>query len=1369
MNKIFSLLFLVLFSSLAQAVEMGVPVQLKLQNPSGGYPTASGLTFTVQIMSPSAGCILRQEDFTGQTITSGTISLALGSGSPGVNDPNIPLTAVYNNSAAKNNLTCVDANNNVVSTGQTYNPAATDTRVLRVYTIIAADTIIADFIQRAAPYAMHAESVGGKVAADILVQNGSTSLNQTNLEDLLADATRFNKLKNLAVNGIADSATTATTATTALSANSATTATTAASFTGALLGDVTGVQSATVVSKLRGVTVAATAPSSGQVLAYDGSQYVPTTFVASAPVASVNGKTGSVVLDVADIAGAITSGSALTGDVTGTIAATVVSSVGGKSAAAVATVVSDVNSATTLPTASTIARRDGSGNLTASTVMATNASTQNVYLFEGTNTNSVRLKAPNSFADYILVLPTSDGNSGEYLQTDGSGNLSWAASSVTSATIAAALGFTPANSSLVALKSNNLSDLASSASARTNLGLGGAALLSVGTTAGTVAAGDDSRITGALQQTSFNTYVASASCTDGQSMYWNSVSSTFLCQNILVSGDLSGIVSNATVTKVQGVGVSFSSIASNHILQYNGTNIVNRAIPTCAGGEYLTFNGTAWSCVVDAGGGGSIASLSVTAPISSTGGVNPTLSMAQAGGSANGYLASSDWTTFNNKVSATSAAVIAALGYTPASATALGNYLAKASNLSDLASSASARTNLGLAGAALLNVGTTAGTVAAGDDSRIVNALTASTNYSGDVSGTYNSLVLVNSGVNAGTYTKFTVNAKGLITSGTSLTSSDVTTALGFTPADNAASGTYVVKASNLSDLASATVARTNLGLGSLAVSNFIDLSGSQASGTLASARLPAFSGDASSSVGTSVLTLASVGAGVTSGSQYTKVTVDGKGRVTSGTSLTSSDVTAALGFTPADNAASGTYVAKASNLSDLASSATARTNLGLAGAALLDVGTTAGTVAAGDDARITGSLSQTSFNTYVAGATCTTGQSMYWNSVSSLFACQDITVSGDISGIASSVTVTKIQGVGASFSAIASNHILQYDGTNIINRAIPTCGASQYLTFNGTAWSCASDIGSAGIVSSVAVTSPLQTTGGNAPTLSMTQATGSVSGYLTGADWTTFNSKIASSAAAVAQVLGFSPADSATVLVKSNNLSDLLDVVSARANLGLGGFATVSSLDLGSASATGTLADGRLPAFAGDVTSVAGVNALTVGKIQGVSVDATAPASGQVLAYNGTAWAPAIGLTQYGRVTGNQVIPNTTYVDLTNLDFPVVAGNSYKFRYSVVFSLASTIRYVRFLISSPAVTVLAAQAQVPSSTSAITSTIIAAQSGTATTAAANAVNGQVLIAIIEGIIVPSANGIVKLQASPNNTVNMTVYAGSTMEWTQVP
>ena len=78
----------------------------------------------------------------------------------------------------------------------------------------------------------------------------------------------------------------------------------------------------------------------------------------------------------------------------------------------------------------------------------------------------------------------------------------------------------------------------------------------------------------------------------------------------------------------------------------------------------VVWNGSTW---VTSSGGGSVTAVTGTAPIASSGGATPNISISQASVSANGYLSSFDWNAFNNKVASVSATspVVSSGGSTP--------------------------------------------------------------------------------------------------------------------------------------------------------------------------------------------------------------------------------------------------------------------------------------------------------------------------------------------------------------------------------------------------------------------------------------------------------------------------------------------------------------------------------------------------------------------------------------------------------------------------------------------------------------------------------------------------------------------------------
>ena len=66
-----------------------------------------------------------------------------------------------------------------------------------------------------------------------------------------------------------------------------------------------------------------------------------------------------------------------------------------------------------------------------------------------------------------------------------------------------------------------------------------------------------------------------------------------------------------------------------------------------ANGALYYWDGSAYALAGDGTGG--VTSVTASSPLSSTEGATPNISITQANGSTNGYLSSTDWTTFNWK------------------------------------------------------------------------------------------------------------------------------------------------------------------------------------------------------------------------------------------------------------------------------------------------------------------------------------------------------------------------------------------------------------------------------------------------------------------------------------------------------------------------------------------------------------------------------------------------------------------------------------------------------------------------------------------------------------------------------------------------
>lgn len=115
--------------------------------------------------------------------------------------------------------------------------------------------------------------------------------------------------------------------------------------------------------------------------------------------------------------------------------------------------------------------------------------------------------------------------------------------------------------------------------------------------------------------------------------------SAFTASTTVPTTDLSGTITNAQLANSTISGVA---LGGNLFNLTAGTGVSFSSGTTYNGSTAITINAT--------GTGGTVTSVSGTAPISvATGTTTPVISISQATTSTNGYLSSTDWNTFNNK------------------------------------------------------------------------------------------------------------------------------------------------------------------------------------------------------------------------------------------------------------------------------------------------------------------------------------------------------------------------------------------------------------------------------------------------------------------------------------------------------------------------------------------------------------------------------------------------------------------------------------------------------------------------------------------------------------------------------------------------
>ena len=397
---------------------------------------AAAVTFKIQIRSPDGLCLLFEEqhvrDMRG---TSGIFALMVGEGSS-TGSTTMSISQAFENATAK-----------VGASACAYIPAAGDGRRLRLSYDDGQEIVAlpADQQIRSVPYALEAQSLGGarreqfiQVSTDTTQSKIDSLSAQASVLVLLAQGTSplYVKSSDLPVSGgylnlrttgvrVAD---VPTTPDQAVNKNYTDANLGGRTFdTSNLLNGQTLVWNSTsnkwATTTLNPGTVTSVTAGTGLV----GGTITGSGTLSLAPI----GTAGTFSKVVVDAYGRVSSGGVLTESDLPAI--TGAGRISGNSITS-----GTIGGTTNINISGDIVT---SSNITSQNVSAANVSSQSVRIFDANNQRKVTLLAPSGLVqDIDFTLPTTRGNSGEILISNGSGQLSWAAASAVSSATGTASG-----------------------------------------------------------------------------------------------------------------------------------------------------------------------------------------------------------------------------------------------------------------------------------------------------------------------------------------------------------------------------------------------------------------------------------------------------------------------------------------------------------------------------------------------------------------------------------------------------------------------------------------------------------------------------------------------------------------------------------------------------------------------------------------------------------------------------------------------------------------------------------------------------------------------------------------------------------------